>query len=128
MLFRSLALTLPITLGACTAHFAQPSCIGPIDGIALATWTLRGQPASAASCAGIDHLALTIFSNQCSGAATIEPIPCAAGRIRYDNLPRGPGTLELDALDARGVTIASGMAPFDLEPNPNVTPAPIDLR
>ena len=55
-------------------------------------------------------------------------IDAAAGRIRYDTLPRGPAQLELDAINSGGVIVYHGLASFDSEPNAAPTPAAIDLR
>jgi hypothetical protein len=125
---RRALLVLSITLAGCgkPVHML-PTCPLGNDGIAIATWTVNGQPASVAACTGIDHLTLSVVPDQCAGAS-IDPIPCEAGRIRYDGLPRGPARLFLDAIDAAGVDTLHGEARFNLQPDPNATPAAIDLR
>jgi hypothetical protein len=40
----------------------------------------------------------------------ISPVPCALTRFRYDQLPDGPGTVTLNAVDGHGRQVGSGTA------------------
>jgi hypothetical protein len=102
-------------------------CSGGENGIVLLSWTVRGAPASDVSCRGVDHLALEVWPELGSGFV-IEPIPCMLGRLRYDHLPEGPARVRLDGVDASGNVVVSGVASFDLRPDPNAAPAQLDLR
>ena len=103
------------------------------DGKLFIRWTLGGMPPSDATCAGVDHLELTlVYLDQ---TVTIAPIPCSLTRFRYDTLPVGVATLELDALDAQGCRMARGVVPDTLgatvpdSPQPTVAvPAPRACR
>ena len=53
------------------------------------TWTIAGQPADAASCAGFDHLELTLIDPSVGTSHTVAPVPCAPGSFFYDKLPLG---------------------------------------
>jgi hypothetical protein len=100
------------------------------DGQFKITWTIRGQPA-ATSCTGIDHLNVLItpsVGSACAGQAVeITPTLCTEGQMLYRDLPSGQAQIELDAVDATGVTVASGSAPYDLEPGTTAVAA-IDLQ
>ena len=92
------------------------------DGKLFIQWTLGGQPPSDTSCAGVDQLRLSLV--YVNDSVTIEPIPCTLNRFRYDGLPAGVATLQLDALDAQGCRVARGIAPDTLTPTLPDTPQP----
>jgi hypothetical protein len=118
-----------ITFAACGPPHGQPfqSCDVPADGILLLRWTVRGAAPSAASCAGVDHLVVSVSTQACGGAS-IEPVPCALDKFRYDNFPRGAADVAVTAVDAHDATLLSGSTTADLEPNASAPPASLDLR
>src|SRR4051812_19520790 len=102
---RWLGLGALLTLFACSDGYSEydqrppPDYTGPSNGRFLIDWTIGGLPASADACSGVDHLVLALYSDD-GRDITIEPIPCSLTRMRYDQLPDGPGTLRLDGIDA----------------------------
>ncbi len=82
-----------------------------------------GAPPSTASCARVDHLQLTLAYSDGSGV-DIAPIPCTLTRFRYDNLPEGDATVEIDALDGSGCPVATGQAALHLAPTIPAAPSP----
>jgi hypothetical protein len=84
-----------------------------MGGILLIDWTVHGQAASTASCSGVDKITLFLDSQLC-GQVEIEPIVCAMDKLRYDELPEGPGEVVLQGTDARGRLVVSGSAMVDL--------------
>lgn len=61
-------------------------------------WTFNGAPPTTQACTGVAQLILTIDYG--GGSVTISPIPCTAGRLRYDHLPEGTATIILEGYDA----------------------------
>jgi hypothetical protein len=86
-------------------------------------WTLGGQPASSASCAGVDHLILELQYNG-GGGVEISPIPCTIGRLRYDQLPEGAADLILSAVDASGCETWRGQSTLTVAADLPASPAP----
>jgi hypothetical protein len=58
------------------------------------TWTLGGQPANSAACAGRE-LYITFQSDDSSEDLNFSPVPCAAAQFVIDKLPNRYGRLEL---------------------------------
>jgi len=119
-----------LTLAACGGATHGPvfnGCQAPSDGILLLRWTIRGAAPSAVTCAGVDHLVLSLDTPSCGGA-TIEPVPCALDKFRYDNLPRGPADIALAAVDAAGNLLSSGQTTANLSTSSSAPPATLDLR
>ena len=102
----------------------QPQCFG--DGVLFISWTLHGQPPSATSCSGIDHLEVDIGLS-CDSVA-IAPVDCQLTRFRYDGFPEGAARVGVSALDATGTLLASGIADVELAGTPPATPVPIDIQ
>lgn len=50
-------------------------------------WTLYGATPSAAACAAIDRMELTVRDSFTDDTATYSPVPCATGRFVFDKLP-----------------------------------------
>jgi hypothetical protein len=94
----------------------------PGQGIVLLDWTIGGQPPSATACAGVDHLDLHV--NIGSGGVIIEPIPCTLTRLRYDHLPDGPGTVDVNAYDATGCIVSAGSADIVIGDTVPAAPSP----
>src|SRR5579883_1415903 len=114
--------------GTSTGDGAQPQAQSngaPVagDGKLFIDWTLGGAPPSTASCARVDHLQLTLAYSDGSGV-DIAPIPCTLTRFRYDNLPEGDATVEIDALDGSGCPVATGQAALHLAPTIPAAPSP----
>lgn len=101
-------------------------CSQPSDGILSLSWTLRGAAATATSCAGIDHLEVDMTAGNCG--VTISPVPCALDKWRYDELPDGPATVTLTAVDGHGNAVESGSAQLTLGTTPPATPVPVALN
>ena len=71
-------------------------------------WTLNSAPPTAESCANVAQLILTLdYGN---GRVTISPIPCSAGRLRYDRLPEGAANIILEGYDAQRCRTHLGVA------------------
>jgi hypothetical protein len=95
------------------------------SGILSLAWTVSGSVPSTEACAGVDHLELTLAPDACQGVL-IEPIPCALDRFRYDHLPEGPATVQLQSVG--GTRRIGGSARVDLSPAVPAVPTPLDLR
>jgi hypothetical protein len=96
-------------------------------------WTLAGRAPSDASCTGIDHLTLLLTYD--TRQVEIAPIPCTLTRFRYDTLPEGLATIEIDGLDTSGCTTTAGVTDIDVTntlppmPQPTISlDAPIACR
>ncbi len=50
-------------------------------------WTLYGQVPTAASCAPIERMELTVRDSQTDDTATYSPVPCSIGRFVFNKLP-----------------------------------------
>src|SRR5438128_2312997 len=81
-------------------HVELSGSVAGTGGKVFIQWTLGGAAPSEESCAGVDHLTLSLFYAQ--GRVTIAPIPCTIGRFRYDGLPTGSADLRLDGIDDTG--------------------------
>jgi hypothetical protein len=83
----------------------------------MATWTVRGQPASEATCARAPDLHI-IFDGNVPDDLGFSPVPCVIGQFVVDKLPRPFTRVELGVDDVgpwRTTTITSaGAATFDL--------------
>lgn len=80
------------------------------------TWTLRGQPANATSCASAPNLHI-VFDGNVSDDLGFEPVPCEIGQFVIDKLPRSFTIVELGVDDRawRRASISSaGTASIDL--------------
>jgi len=82
-----------------------------------ATWTIRGQPASEASCAAHPDLHIR-FNGNLSDDLGFAPVPCATGQFVVDRLPRPFTRVEL-GVDRGGPGSSApidpaGMAVLDL--------------
>lgn len=89
------------------------------------SWTLAGQPASTASCAGHDQLRIGLItgSGRYEQEVGFSPVPCVAGVFPIDRLPDWYDRVELGfdvAGDFRNSQIlelrSDGTASFDLLP------------
>ncbi len=58
-------------------------------------WTIAGQPASAATCASISELELSIIDPSTGTAHTVRPVPCPPGSFFYDKLPQSYTDVQL---------------------------------
>jgi hypothetical protein len=97
-------------------------------GIALLSWSVRGQPPTAdQGCKGVHHVVAEL-SSVCN-EVEIAPIPCISGeRWRYDGLPGGTNLVTLLAIDARMAIIARGSTTVALDRSVPDAPTPIDLQ
>jgi hypothetical protein len=85
----------------------DPQPTGPTGNGKIAfAWTVQGLAPSQAACAVADHLTLTLDYGD--GRVTISPVPCGAGKLRYDNLPEGDAQLYLDGYDESGCHTLGG--------------------
>ena len=98
-----------------------------MNGILLIDWTVRGQAASTASCAGVANITLYLDSQQC-GQVSIEPIECAMDKLRYDHLPEGPGEVLLQGSNVRGAPVVSGSAMVNLTATLPAQPTTVPLE
>jgi hypothetical protein len=83
----------------------------------MTTWTVRGQPASAATCARAPDLHI-IFDGNVSDDLGFSPVPCAIGQFVVDKLPRPFTRVELgvdnSSLWRSAAISADGTATIDL--------------
>jgi hypothetical protein len=64
-------------------------CVAAVDVWAVKlTWTVGGQPASAASCAAHPDLTAELFGIYAGDQIAWEPVPCAAGVFNVDKIAR----------------------------------------
>ena len=70
------------------------------------TWTLRGQPANATTCASAPNLHI-VFDGNVSDDLGFAPVPCALGAFNIDKLPRAYTRIELGVDDTRLWTTTS---------------------
>jgi hypothetical protein len=123
---------LPILLLGCGAPFGSShltrhgTCGTPTDGIVSLAWTIRSAAPSTQSCSSIDHMSIQIENGSCG--ATIEPVPCALDRWRYDGMPEGPVDITVTALDRNNNVVASGSLSLQLSTAAPAAPSPLDLR
>lgn len=80
-------------------------------------WTINNAAPTADSCKNVAELVLTLDYG--SGSVTIKPIPCTAGRLRYDHLPSGYADIILEGYTADRCRNFAGVA-RDVEINSTV--------
>lgn len=59
------------------------------------TWTIRGQPASTASCAGSEELFIHFAGPAMGDSIGYAPVPCMLGQFSIDKLPRSYDSVEV---------------------------------
>jgi hypothetical protein len=95
-------------------------CVAPSDVRAVrVTWTIRGMPASAATCAATPSFYVMFSSPQRSDTYGYEPVPCAAGLFTVDKLPKRFNAVEIGIDHGYSEAAAfdsQGNASFDLAP------------
>jgi hypothetical protein len=82
-------------------------------------WTIKGQPAGAASCALTPNFYILFASPDPNDLYGYEPVPCAAGVFSIDKLPSRYVSVEMgvDGGFSQDAQInAQGQATFDLRP------------
>ena len=84
------------------------------------TWTIRGMPASASSCAQSPNLFIVFSSPSPTDQYGYEPVPCASGVFTVDKLPRRFNAVELGVRS----TGYSEFATFDSQGNAKLDLAP----
>jgi hypothetical protein len=72
-----------------------------------ASWTVRGQPPTEASCAAHPWLSLTFEDDDFGDGLTYEPIRCTLGRITFDRMPIRYDQVVLVAEDVNGAVVTS---------------------
>lgn len=127
-------MSLVVGVAALFAVAASAGCGGsgqpthpPANGILWLSWTVKGAAVSDTTCHAIDHLYLTMNTDE--GALSIEPIPCLRGLgWEYDGLPEGQNVVILDAFDAAGNVTLEGASSVSVTSTKPPMPAPIDLQ
>ena len=115
-----------VAASGCGGGNGQPTH-PPADGILWLSWTVKGAAVSDTTCHAIDHLYLTMNTDE--GALSIEPIPCLRGLgWEYDGLPEGNNVVILDAFDAIGNLTLEGVSNVAVTAQKPPMPAPIDLQ
>jgi hypothetical protein len=84
------------------------------------TWTIRGMPASASSCAQTPNFFIMFSSPSPGDQYGYEPVPCAAGVFTVDKLPKRFNAVEL-GVSSSGYSEA---AAFDSQGNAMLDLAP----
>ncbi len=80
-------------------------CLGASEVYRVAVrWTVRGNPASATTCAGITSLEITVVDDASSTTSSYAPVPCEIGIFTFDKLPVGFNRLTLTAYGSDGLT------------------------
>jgi hypothetical protein len=83
------------------------------------TWTIRGQAASDATCAGTPNFYVMFASSQVNDFFGFEPVPCKSGVFSVDKMPRRFTSVEIGVdhgfSDVKAFD-ANGNAAFDLFP------------
>jgi hypothetical protein len=80
-------------------------CVGAGDVHRIAVrWTVRGNPASETTCAGIASLEITIVDDVSSATTGYAPVPCPTGIFTFDKLPVGFNRLTLNVNGTDGAT------------------------
>ena len=81
------------------------------------TWTIRGMPATIASCGNTD-LFINFLGGAQREALAYAPVPCATGQFSVDKLPRAYGSVELGVERGSSETqpLASDTVIFDIVP------------
>lgn len=83
------------------------------------TWTVRGEPASAAACASAPELYVLFYSAQVGDAFGFAPVPCEIGLFTIDKLPRRYVSVEIGedgGFSMERAIDANGEVMFDLAP------------
>ncbi len=115
-----------LALGAGSCTITPPSSEGCDTGVLYISWTIDGKPPSATSCAGIDHLTVTI-DGSCD-KVSIAPVPCTLDKFEYDDLPSGSDTIEIVGVDSTGATnVVGSQSGVDLSSAAPPSPVPIPL-
>ena len=100
----------------------------PYHGVLWLSWTIAGQPPSETSCAGIDHLMITVESTPSSGVK-IAPILCTTGASwERDDVPEGSDTIVIDAVDATDRAALERVSMVGVTDARPATPTVIDLQ
>ncbi len=81
------------------------------SGMLFIGWTIDGKAPSTASCAGIDHLIVTITSS--CGKETIDPVPCNLDQFHYADIDIGDDSVELLGVDGQGASKLYGSVSDD---------------
>lgn len=84
------------------------------------TWTIRGMPANAASCAQSANLFIVFTGPGLNDQFGYEPVPCASGVFTVDKLPRRFNAVELGVRS----TGYSELETFDSQGNAKLDLAP----
>jgi hypothetical protein len=82
-------------------------------------WTVRGQAASATTCAPAMSLYLLFFSSDPNDTFGYEPVPCVAGLFTIDKLPIRFTNVEIGkdgGFNTSKPISAAGLVTFDLAP------------
>lgn len=111
-------------------HDYNDRCISSTNGVLSIRWTLDGQPANAETCAAaqISSLSLYTYDDFCGNLhAHISPIPCDAGKVRFDDQLLGMVRVELDALDSSDRLVYRGEATFETTESVPATPELVAL-
>lgn len=113
-----------LVLVGCGASVPPPM----FKGVLSLAWTIRGQPASDAACAGIDHIVITVESTPSQGVK-IAPVVCAKGiGWQRDDMPEGSDDVIVDAVDAEERPLLEGLAMIGVTEAAPPTPTTIALQ
>ena len=95
-------------------------CLAASDVRAIrVTWTIRGQPASAATCGTSPNFYILFASHDFNDSYGYEPVPCVSGVFSVDKLPTKYYSVEIGAdgrFSQEAVFDSQGHASFDLTP------------
>jgi hypothetical protein len=95
-------------------------CIAASDvRVVRVTWTMRGMPASATTCAATPSFYVMFSSPARADTYGYEPVPCAAGLFTVDKLPKRFNAVEIGVDHGYSEATAfdsQGNASFDLAP------------
>ena len=83
------------------------------------SWTIRGQAASATSCAATPNFYILFATNDPGDVYGYEPVPCASGVFTVDKLPTRYITVEMGVdggFSQQAVFDSQSHATFDLTP------------
>jgi hypothetical protein len=116
-------LWLALLLGGCTS--SPPATF---KGVLWLSWTIQGQSVSAALCADIDHLVITVESTPSEGVE-IEPVSCDHGSgWQRDDVPEGSDTVVIDAVDRNGRTGLETVSMIGVTESKPAAPTIVDLQ
>jgi hypothetical protein len=97
-------------------------------GVLWVSWTIEGQPASDTTCAGIDHLVITVESTP-TQAVKIAPVVCTKGNgWQRDDVPEGSDDVIVDAVDATERTLLESVSMIGVTETAPATPTTVDLQ